>query len=126
MKIIFFVIAFISSAAVYCQQDSALSYHHDGKHTGIYSSKNYSAFGNLLMKFKTGGKIFSSPAIANGLAYVGSGDGNLYAIDIRNKKQAWKFSTNGPVHSSPALFKKVVYFGSYDGYFYAIDAITGK
>src|SRR5207249_11579981 len=29
----------------------------------------------------TGGPIYSSPAVANGLVYVGSDDGNLYAFD---------------------------------------------
>jgi outer membrane protein assembly factor BamB len=31
-------------------------------------------------KFKTGGKVLSSPAVANGVVYVGSEDGYLYAI----------------------------------------------
>jgi eukaryotic-like serine/threonine-protein kinase len=126
MKSFYFIITFFSCTAVYCQGDTAFSFHQGAAHTGIYSSKNYSSFGNLLLKFKTSGKIFSSPLINKGFAYIGSEDGNLYAIDIRNKKQVWKFSTAGAVHSSPALFRQAVYFGSYDGYFYAVEGISGK
>jgi outer membrane protein assembly factor BamB len=126
MKNFFFLIAFFTVSSVYCQQDSAFSFRQDAAHNGIYPSKNYAAFGNLLLKFKTGGKIFSSPLVSNGFVYIGSEDGNLYAINTHNKKQAWKFSTGGPVYSSPAVFRHVVYFASYDGYFYAVDGISGK
>ena len=34
----------------------------------------------MLWKFKTGGGVYSSPAVANGTVYIGSYDGNLYAF----------------------------------------------
>ena len=38
--------------------------------------------GTLKWKYKTGGSIWSSPAIgSDGTIYVGSWDGNLYAIN---------------------------------------------
>jgi outer membrane protein assembly factor BamB len=83
-------------------------------------------FGPLQWKFKTRGKIFSSPAISDGIAFVGSEDKNLYAIDTKSGKQKWKFSTAGAVHSSPAVFNNIVYFGSYDGFYYAVEARSGK
>lgn len=76
-------------------------------------------------KFKTGGKIFSSPAVMNGLVLVGSEDKNLYAIDLQTGKQKWKFATGGAVHSSPAVYGTNVYVGSFDG-FYSININTGK
>jgi outer membrane protein assembly factor BamB len=33
-----------------------------------------------LWSFTTGGFVLSSPAVANGIVYVGSDDGNVYAI----------------------------------------------
>ena len=33
-----------------------------------------------LWVFKTGGNIYSSPAVVNGVAYFGSYDGNVYAV----------------------------------------------
>jgi outer membrane protein assembly factor BamB len=100
-------------------------FHGCEKHCGIYPSANYIGFSALKWKFKTHGKIFSSPAVYSGIAYIGSEDKNLYAIDVSTGKELWKFKTGGAVHSSPCAFNNVVYFGSFDGYFYAVDAKTG-
>jgi eukaryotic-like serine/threonine-protein kinase len=70
--------------------------------------------------------FLSSPAVHNGLVYFGSGDGNLYALDLTTGQLKWKFSTQGVVHSSPAIAGGLVYFGSWDSYFYALDAATGQ
>jgi len=68
----------------------------------------------------------SSPVVAKGLVYFGSGDGNLYALDANSGELRWKFATGDVVHASPAYVNGVVYFGSWDSYFYAVDATTGK
>jgi outer membrane protein assembly factor BamB len=86
----------------------------------------YRPAGNVKWKFKTNGKIFSSPAVADGLILAGSEDGCLYALDDHSGKLKWKFKTGGAVHSSPAVKGNRVYFGSYDGYYYAADLHTGK
>ena len=67
----------------------------------------------------------SSPAVANGKVYFGSGDGNVYAVDARSGILQWKFATRDVVHASPAVANGIVYIGSWDGTFYAIDAETG-
>ena len=36
----------------------------------------------LKWKFKTKGKIFSSPVVSDGVVYFGSSDNHLYAVDI--------------------------------------------
>jgi len=110
------------------QQDSPgyTMFHADAGHSGNYASKGYKTIGALKWKFKTGGKIFSSPAVVKGMAFIGSEDGYLYAIDINTGKEKWNFKTGGAVHSSPAVYKNNVYFGSFDGYYYAVDINTGK
>jgi len=70
--------------------------------------------------------FLSSPVVANGAVYFGSGDGNLYALDSRTGDLRWKFKTGDVVHASPALADGVLFFGSWDSYFYAVDATTGK
>lgn len=92
----------------------------------VFKGENYKPLGNLKWAFKTNGKIFSSPIVHDGVVYIGSEDGNLYAIDEKTGKTHWKFKTGGAVHSSPAIFKNVVYIGSFDGYYYAVDSKTGK
>ena len=68
----------------------------------------------------------SSPAVANGKVYFGSGDGNVYAVDAQTGLLQWKFPTRDVVHSSPAVVNNIVYIGSWDSYLYAIDADTGQ
>jgi outer membrane protein assembly factor BamB len=68
----------------------------------------------------------SSPVVAQGAVYFGSGDGNLYALDAASGDLKWKFQTGDVVHSSPAYADGTVYFGSWDSFFYAVDAATGK
>jgi len=67
----------------------------------------------------------SSPAIANGVLYVGSADKYVYALDVATGKTIWTFKTKGQVKSSPAVVNGVVYIGSLDSTMYALDATTG-
>jgi eukaryotic-like serine/threonine-protein kinase len=68
----------------------------------------------------------SSPVVSNGLIYFGSGDANIYALDVSTGARKWKFKAGDVVHASPALENGTLYVGSWDSYFYALDAATGK
>ena len=76
--------------------------------------------------FETGGSVVSSPTIgSDGTIYVGSNDGNLYAVD-RNGRLKWRFPTGGAVHSRPAIGGDgTIYIGSFDQYLYAINPQGG-
>ena len=87
------------------------------EHTGVYSGAGVPKFSSVKWKFQTGGGVISSPAVENGLGYVGSTDKNLCAVDQQTGALKWKFATDGPVVSSPAVAAGIVYFGSYDGEF---------
>ena len=69
--------------------------------------------------------FLSSPVVAAGAVYFGSGDGNVYALDAASGQLKWKFRTGDVVHASPAYANGVLFFGSWDSYFYAVDAATG-
>ncbi len=96
------------------------------QHTGVYEASGVPPFGKIKWKFHTAGRVISSPAVANGMVYAGSTDGNLYAVDLESGVQKWKFETKVRITSSPAVSGGVVYFGSYDGKFYALDAVSGQ
>jgi eukaryotic-like serine/threonine-protein kinase len=68
----------------------------------------------------------SSPVVVGGAVYVGSGDGNVYALDAASGAVRWKFPTGDVVHASPAYADGVLYVGSWDSRLYAIDAATGR
>ncbi len=70
--------------------------------------------------------FLSSPVVAAGSVFFGSGDGNVYAVDAASGELRWKFRTGDVVHASPAYADGVLFFGSWDSYFYAVDAATGK
>lgn len=95
-------------------------------HTGVYQAAGVPKFSKVKWKFHTDGSVFSSPAVARGVVYIGSGDGNLYAVDQETGALKWKFPTRSRVASSPAVDGELVFFASYDGNFYAVDIATGK
>ena len=68
----------------------------------------------------------SSPAVAGGKVFFGSGDGNVYAADAATGVLQWKFATKDVVHASPAVVGNTVYIGSFDSNLYAIDADSGQ
>jgi outer membrane protein assembly factor BamB len=39
--------------------------------------------GTELWSYATGAPVYSSPAVANGMVYVGSEDGNVYAFGLK-------------------------------------------
>jgi outer membrane protein assembly factor BamB len=57
--------------------------------------------------------------------YVGSNDGNLYALNADTGALLWKYTTDSYVRSSPAVANGVVYIGSTDDNVYALNASTG-
>ncbi|OCX50958.1 hypothetical protein BEL04_19760 [Mucilaginibacter sp. PPCGB 2223] len=93
--------------------------------------------GKTLWTFKTRGErqyeLFSfadyyqsSPIVADGWVYFGSGDGNVYALNAGNGSLRWQFKTGSVVHATPAIDKGKLFIGSFDGYFYALDAANGQ
>lgn len=68
----------------------------------------------------------SAAVLSDGVVYVGSANGNLYAINEQMGVEEWHFKTDGPIHSIPVIEEDRVYFGSYDNQVYALDSKTGK
>jgi len=95
-------------------------------HTGVYNGAGVPKFNAIKWKFHTGGRVIASPAVVDGVVYVGSTDGNFYAIDAGSGTVKWKFTTKAWEVSSAAVDSGVVYFLSYDGNFYALDAASAQ
>ncbi|MGZ4789468.1 MAG: outer membrane protein assembly factor BamB family protein, partial [Terriglobales bacterium] len=69
----------------------------------------------------------SSPAVVNGIVYVGSFDGRLYAFKANGCGQQvcqplWSGATGNAILSSPAVTNGTVFVGSEDHNFYAFSA----
>src|SRR5215213_4361049 len=80
-------------------------------HEGVYTSTS-PTLTTLAWKFRTTGRVLSSPVVSGDMVFVGSTDGQLYAIDKTNGTQRWKFATQGPIASSPAVSGGLVYISS--------------
>ncbi|MEA2582526.1 MAG: eukaryotic-like serine/threonine-protein kinase [Thermomicrobiales bacterium] len=95
-------------------------------HTGIQPGPGLEAPAKLPWEFQATSAIFSSAAIVDGVIYVGSLDGSLYALDSRSGPPRWQFTTGAGILSSPSVANGVVYVGSEDMNLYAVDAETGR
>jgi outer membrane protein assembly factor BamB len=89
------------------------------------STEIESSTGNVICgkwRFKTNGHIDSPPAIDPlGTVYIGSDDGNLYAIEPESGAEIWRFKTGGEIRSTPAIGPdKTIYVSSLDKRLYAI------
>ncbi len=97
--------------------------------TGVYPSGGPTRRPELLWTFKTTSaawmELISSPVVADGVAYVGSQDCRLYAVDVRTGREMWTFKADDWVRS-PAVSRGVVYVGSHDGSLYALRAKSGR
>jgi|APHM01.1.fsa_nt_gi FOG: WD40-like repeat len=58
----------------------------------------------------TGDRVMSSPTVVDGTVYVGSNDGNLYALAADDSTEQWAFNTGTGVVPSPAVADGTVYF----------------
>ncbi len=72
---------------------------------------------------------FSGPVISNGIAYIGSLDKGLYAIDAHTGALIWTFSVTNYLYYNPVVADGIVYFIAEQragNALYALNAKTGK
>jgi outer membrane protein assembly factor BamB len=99
-------------------------YRHDATHSGAGQSGPTNLY--LKWNFTTNGAVVSSPTVAQRIAYFGSQDKNIYAVDVRTGTLLWKYATQQRIGSSPAVVNGKVYTGADDGYVYCLDAYNGN
>jgi outer membrane protein assembly factor BamB len=59
---------------------SQSTFHADAARTGVYPSAGPTVAPTVKWAFKTAGPIVTTPAIADGVVYIGSMSGHLYAL----------------------------------------------
>lgn len=70
--------------------------------------------------------IESSPLLRGKNLYVGSWDGNVYAIRARTGRRVWAHQVGHKVNTSPTYWKGRIYVADDSGTLYAINAGNGK
>jgi outer membrane protein assembly factor BamB len=123
------------TAIVYINGDWP-SFRHDPAHTGLDTYEpalSPSTVSGLThgWNYTTGAAVGSSPAVFDGVVYIGSLDGNMYALNASTGAVEWTFNAGTSIGSSPAVANGMVYFASEDGSggqagsIYALNATTG-
>jgi outer membrane protein assembly factor BamB len=79
------------------------------------------------VRYTAGASVTSSPGVADGVVYFGTGsdDDRVYALNATTGAQLWTFTTGNGVASSPAVANGIVYAGSYDDNLYAFTLPNG-
>jgi len=105
----------------------------NARHTGLSSYETDKEKKDLLWSYKTSGAVESSPTIGtDGTIYIGSHDGNLYALSSDGSLK-WKFKVADPVYderwkvfkaimATPAIAKDgTIYINGPSNYLHAIN-----
>lgn len=67
-----------------------------------------------------------TPLLADGVVYVGGGDGGFHAVDAATGARRWRFAAGGKIRGGAAISGERVIFGGADHFVYALEAATGK
>ena len=68
----------------------------------------------------------SSPAVVDGIVYLGSDGGNIYALNaFTNGAKLWNYTIGNGTLSTPNVTDGVLYVGSSDDNIYALNATNG-
>jgi outer membrane protein assembly factor BamB len=79
-----------------------------------------------LWSFATAGSpIESSPLVVDGVVYVGTWAGVLYAVDAATGRERWRFQAPDDIKGSAALANGLIVVGDYSGNVHALDPATG-
>jgi outer membrane protein assembly factor BamB len=82
--------------------------------------------GRIRWTAETGG-VSSSAAVADGVVYIGSADGIVFAFEADTGEQLWMASAGGNISSGQTAIvaNGVVYIGTIEDVLFAFDAATG-
>jgi outer membrane protein assembly factor BamB len=100
------------------------------EHSGESPGPGPNSEPEVLWKVKTGGPMKTSPALVDGVLYVGSLDGHVYAFDHATGEERWRFDTGGSPQANPTVTDGLVFVGDNnpwqsDGTLFVLDAGDG-
>jgi outer membrane protein assembly factor BamB len=104
----------------------AVMFRGNPEHTGVSNAQFFSGQGGVKWQVQTGGAVRSSPAVTDTRVFVGSGDGNLYALDRTKGRIVWRFDAGGAVDASPAVANGMVVAATLGGRIFAVDESSGR
>ncbi|MGC4107841.1 MAG: PQQ-binding-like beta-propeller repeat protein [Thermomicrobiales bacterium] len=100
-------------------------YRGNAARTGVFPGPALVGSPVELWQVQIGDSLTSTPALANGVLYIGAGGKGILAIDSQTGDTLWSYPANAPVPSSPAVADGIVYAVQEDGLLLVLDAKTG-
>ena len=90
-----------------------------------------------LWRFTAGGPVTGTPAIADGVVYIGSYDGSLYALDAESGERRWAYATGARaferdmkvplgISGSALISDDLVIVGDADAVLHGVNRDTGE
>jgi len=68
--------------------------------------------------------VDSSPVVVGDKVVVGSDDGRLYVVSLKDGQKVWSYEIGQPIGSSPAIADGKILIGSDDGSVYCFGPKT--
>ena len=106
--------------------DPVAMYRGDPLHHANYDVRPVHAVGGIDWMVRTDGPVRSSPIVADGMVFVGSGDGHLYAIDLSTGAVRWRYDAGASITSSPAVHGNVVIATDARGTVFGVTRDSGR
>lgn len=104
--------------------DASLTFRGDAARTGVVNAPGPGAAMALAFTETLPGQIVTSPAIADGIAFVGAVDGRFRAFDLSRAVESWSADIN-VAWSSPSIAGDFVIVGTEDRELVALDRESG-
>ena len=82
--------------------------------------------GRILWRLRTGGKVESSPVVVDGIAYFGTTEGRLFAVNSATGNVRWAYDTGGRINSSPSVVGDHVCISTYAGSVLCVRNVNGR
>jgi outer membrane protein assembly factor BamB len=105
-------------------------YRGNPQHTGESPGPGPESKPQILWQMQTRGPIHTTPALVDGVLYVGSLDGQISAVEYATGAERWRFDTGGHPEAHPTVAGGLVFVGDNnpyqtDGTLFVLDADDG-
>ena len=102
------------------------SYRTDPERSGIQPGPGPGDAPVLIWSRKAAGPIQFNPVLANGILYVGSDDGHLYALEAATGAMRWAFDAGVAVRGSAVIDAGLIAVTDANSVLHVVDAATGR
>jgi outer membrane protein assembly factor BamB len=77
-------------------------------------------------RFKSGGDLWAAPAVEDGVIYVTSLDGKLYALDGATGSVRWTFDGSESLATTPVIEGNLILVGGFDSKMFGVNKSDGS